>query len=104
MSSRKLRTAFVLATLLAPQTLFAQSQFKVKEVVQTGDVAPVPPQLGSVLEFAFSDRGNVALIADGGLILKSGSAVIPIAGPGDVAPGGGVFFSFTQPSIGPQGQ
>lgn len=104
MNSRRIGTAFVLATLFVAPTLLAQSQFKFKEVVQTGDAAPVPPQLGSVLEFAFSDQGRVALIADGGLILKSVSTIIPIAGPGDFAPGGGVFFSFTQPSLGPQGQ
>jgi len=104
MSSRRIATPLVLATLFVAPTLLAQSQFKFKEVVQTGDAAPVPPQLGSVLEFAFSDQGNVALVADGGLILKSGGTITPIAGPGDFAPGGGLFFSFTQPSIGPQGQ
>jgi hypothetical protein len=101
---RRIGSALVLATLLAAQSLLAQSQFKFKEVGQSRDAAPVPPQLGSVLEFAFSDQGNVALIADGGIILKSGNAVIPIAGPGDAAPGGGLFFSFTQPSLGRQGQ
>ena len=80
MNSRRIGTTFVLATLFAAPALLAQSQFKFKEVVRTGDAAPVPPQLGSVLEFAFSDQGNVALIADGGLILKSGTTVIPIAG------------------------
>jgi hypothetical protein len=104
MNPRRIGTALALATLFAAQTLLAQSQFKFKEVVRSGDAAPVPPQLGSVLEFAFSDQGNVALIADGGLILKSGSAITPIAGPGDSAPGGGAFFSFTQPSLGPNGQ
>lgn len=104
MNPTRIGTTLVLATLLGTQTLLAQSQFKFKEVVQSGDAAPVPSQLGSVLEFAFSDQGNVALVADGGVILKSGSAVIPIAGPGDAAPAGGVFFSFTQPSLNPQGQ
>jgi hypothetical protein len=104
MNPRRIGSALVFTALLAAQTLSAQSQFKFKEAVRSGDAAPVPPQLGSVLEFAFSDQGNVALIADGGVILKSGSAVIPIAGPGDSAPGGGAFFSFTQPSLGPQGQ
>ena len=63
MNSRRIATAFALATFFVAPTLLAQSQFKFKEVVQTGDAAPVPPQLGSVLEFAFSDQGNVALIA-----------------------------------------
>lgn len=104
MNTTRIATAFVLTSLLVAPALLAQSQFKFNEVVQTGDAAPVPPQLGSVLEFAFSDQGKVALIADGGLILKSGSTVIPVAGPGDSAPGGGLFLSFTEPSIGPQGQ
>lgn len=104
MNTKRIGIAFALATLLAAPALLAQSQFKFKEVVQSGDAAPVPPQLGSVLEFAFSDQGNIALIADGGLILKSGGTVTPIAGPGDFAPGGGLFLSFTQPSIGRQGQ
>jgi len=97
-------STLVLAFLFSAPTVLAQSQFKFKEVVQAGDAAPVPPQIGSILEFAFSDQGNIALIADGGLILKSGNTVIPIAGPGDPAPGGGVFLSFSGPSIGPQGQ
>jgi hypothetical protein len=93
-----------LAVMFAAQTIFAQSQFKFKEVAQAGDNAPVPPQLSSVLEFSFNNQAQVALIADGGIILKSGNDVIPIAGPGDTAPGGGIFFSFTAPSLGPQGQ
>jgi len=97
-------STLVLAFLFSAPTVLAQSQFKFKEVVQAGDAAPVPPQIGSILEFAFSDQGNIALIADGGLILKSRNTVIPIAGPGDPAPGGGVFLSFSGPSIGPQGQ
>jgi hypothetical protein len=104
MKPNRIGSTLVLAFLFSAPTVLAQSKFKFKEVVQAGDAAPVPPQLGSVLEFAFSDQGNIALIADGGVILKSGSAVVPIVGPGDSAPGGGMFFSFTQPSIGPQGQ
>lgn len=103
MNPRKSGIALALVTLLAAQSLAAQSRFKFKEVVQAGDAAPVPPQLGSVLEFAFSDQGNIALIADGGVILKSGSAIVPIAGPGDSAPGGGMFFSFTRPECGVRG-
>jgi hypothetical protein len=94
----------LLAVALAIQTSFAQSAFKFKEVLQAGDAAPVPPQLSNVLEFNFDDQARVALVADGGLILKAGSQIIPIAGPGDPAPGGGQFFSFTTPSLGPLGQ
>src|SRR5215467_10306499 len=78
--------------------------FKFKPVVRNGDAAPVPPQLGSILEFAFNDEGQVALIGDGGLMLKSGSQTVPIAAAGDSAPGGGLFFSVDAPSLGPQGQ
>lgn len=81
-----------------------QPAFKFKPVVRAGDAAPVPPQLSSVLEFAFNDQGQVALVGDGGLILKSGSQTIPIAAVGDSAPGGGFFFSVSSPSLGPQGQ
>jgi hypothetical protein len=104
MRLRKIVLLNFLAVMFSAQTIFAQSQFKFKEVAQAGDNAPVPPQLSSVLEFSFNNQAQVALIADGGIILKSGNDVIPIAGPGDTAPGGGVFFSFTAPSLGPQGQ
>jgi len=104
MRLRKIVLLNFLAVMLSAQTIFAQSQFKFKEVAQAGDNAPLPPQLSSVLEFSFNNQAQVALIADGGIILKSGNDVIPIAGPGDTAPGGGVFFSFTAPSLGPQGQ
>src|SRR5256885_10519688 len=104
MRLKKIAVLSVLVAMFATQTIFAQSNFKFKEVVQAGDNAPVPPQLSSVLELSFNDQAQVALIADGGVILKSGNDVIPIAGPGDTAPGGGVFFSFTTPSLGPQGQ
>jgi len=82
----------------------SKSSFKFKPVVRTGDAAPVPPQLSSVLEFTFNDQAQVALIADGGLILRSGSQIIPIAATGDSAPGGGLFFSVDVPSVSPQGQ
>lgn len=104
MRMRRIAVFVLLAAIFAAQTLLAQSQFKFKQVIEAGDNAPVPPQLGSVLEFSFNDQAQVALIADGGLILKSGNTVTPIAGPGDAAPGGGTFFSFTGPSLGPQGQ
>ena len=104
MRLRKIILLSFLAAMFAAQPIFAQSQFKFKEVVQAGDNAPVPPQLSSVLEFSVNNQAQVALIADGGVILKSGNDVTPIAGPGDTAPGGGVFFSFTAPSLGPQGQ
>src|SRR6476660_5323957 len=104
MRLRRISVLSLLVAMFAAQTIFSPSQFKFKEVAQAGDNAPVPPQLSSVLEFSFNNQAQVALIADGGIILKSGNDVVPIAGPGDTAPGGGVFFSFNQPSLGPQGQ
>ncbi len=51
-----------------------QNAFKFKPVVRAGNSAPAPPRLSSILEFAFGDQGQVAIIGDGGLILKSGSS------------------------------
>jgi len=104
MKVRKFAVLTLLAAIFAAQTAFAQSAYKFKKVFETGDAAPVPPQLGSVHEFDFDDQGRVAMIADGGVVLKSGDQIIPVAGPGDPAPGGGTFLSFTTPSLGPQGQ
>lgn len=81
-----------------------QSPITFRSIVRSGDAAPVPAQLSSVLESAFDDKGNVALSADGGIILKSGAQTIPIVGTGDTAPGGGFFFSVDVPSLSPQGQ
>jgi hypothetical protein len=93
-----------MAALFSVPSISAQSGFKFKPVVRAGDIAPVPPQIGSTLNFTFNDQSQVALIADGGIILKSGDQITPIVGPGDPAPGGGVFFVLDVPSLGPQGQ
>ena len=53
MKPNRIGSTLVLAFLISAPTVLAQSQFKFKEVVQAGDAAPVPPQLGSVLEFGF---------------------------------------------------
>lgn len=100
-------TIVILGLLLLGSNLSAQtvsSAFKFKPVVRAGDAAPVPPAIGSILNFSFNDQGQVALIADGGVVLKSGGLVTPIVGPGDPAPGGGVFFVLDVPTVGPQGQ
>src|ERR1044071_479137 len=93
-----------MAVLLSVPSISAQTAFKFKPVVRAGDIAPVPPQIGSTLNFTFNDQSQVALIADGGIILKSGGQVTAIVGPGDPAPGGGIFFVLDVPSLGPQGQ
>jgi hypothetical protein len=100
-------TGVILGLLLLGSNLSAQtvpSAFKFKSVVRAGDDAPVPPAIGSILNFSFNDQGQVAFIADGGVVLKSGGQVTPIVGAGDPAPGGGIFFVLDVPSVGPQGQ
>lgn len=107
--SMTLRTITLLTVCALGLSCLAQGDspqpvFKFKPVVRTGDVAPVPPQLSSILEFSFNDQGQIALLGDGGLILQSSSQTIPIAATGDTAPGGGLFFSVDVPSVSPQGQ
>ena len=100
-------TVVILCLLLLSSNLSAQtvpSTFKFKPVVRAGDAAPVPAAIGSILNFSFNDQGQVALIADGGVVLKSGSQITPIVGPGDPAPGGGIFFVLDVPSVGPHGE
>jgi hypothetical protein len=97
-------TVCALALSCLAQGTSPKSAFKFKPLVRTGDVAPVPPQLSSILEFSFNDQGQIALIGDGGLVLQSSSQTIPIAATGDTAPGGGLFFSVDVPSVSPQGQ
>src|SRR5689334_19978015 len=93
-----------MAGLLSVPSIAAQSAFKFKPVVRAGDAAPVPPEIGSILNVSFNDQSQVVVIADGGIVLKSGDQVTPIVGPGDPAPGGGIFFVLDVPSLGPQGQ
>lgn len=95
---------FALASSLVARCDAYQSPFTFRAIVHAGDAAPVPAQLSSVLESAFNDQGQVALSADRGIILKSGSQTIPIVATGDPAPGGGFFFSVDSPSLSPQGQ
>jgi len=95
---------FALASSFVARCDASQSPFTFRAIVHRGDAAPVPAQLSSVLESAFNDHGQVALSADGGIILKSGSQTIPIVATGDPAPGGSFFFSVDSPSLSPQGQ
>lgn len=97
-------TAVAFAILFSALSVAGQTTFKFKPVVRAGDPAPVPPRLGSILEVAFNDQGQLAAVADGGLLLKSGNQITRIAAPGDFASNGAIFASFTQPAFGPQGQ
>src|SRR5579872_2628998 len=102
MIHRRIRTLF--AGLLLAVSASAQTSFKLQPVVHTGDVAPVPQQLGNILGFAFNQKDQVVVLGDGGLFLKSGHDITPIVAPGDPAPGGGIFFGINPAIIDAQGQ
>jgi len=82
----------------------AQTKFKFKEILQTGDDAPVPSLLSFVEQFSLNDQGQIAFIGDGGLFLKSGSDVKLIVAFGDPSPSGGTFVQAESPSINNKGQ
>src|SRR5215472_6982488 len=90
----------VLFTAIAP----AQTRFKLKEILKTGDDAAVPSRLSFVEQFSLNDQGQVAFIGDGGLFLQSGNDVSLIVGLGDPSPGGGTFLQAVSPSINNNGQ
>jgi hypothetical protein len=77
----------------------AQTGFRFKKVLTTGDSAPVPPQLSFVSPFSINDQGTAAFAADGGVFLKTQTGLIVIAGFGDPAPGGGTFIDADSPSL-----
>ena len=104
MRLRKIVLLNFLAVMFAAQTIFAQSQFKLREVVHTGDNAPVPQQLSFVSSFSLNSQGQAAFIGDGGLFLRSGGSNTIAAAFGDAAPGGGGFISVSSPSINSAGQ
>jgi hypothetical protein len=70
----------------------------------TGETAPVPSTLSSISLFSFNDQGQVAFIADGGLLLKSAAGTSVIAAFGTHAPGGGIFLSADMPAINNNGE
>jgi hypothetical protein len=97
-------TTLLLAILLITNNGLAQSKFKLRKVVGTGDNAPVPQQLSNINSFSFNSQGQEAFIGDGGLFLNSAGTNTIIAGFGDAAPGGGSFISVSSPSINSSGQ
>src|SRR5947209_10874714 len=101
---RLVGAAFLLAILLSANIGLAQSKFKLRKVVGTGDNAPVPQQLSDINSFSFNSHGQQAFIGDGGLFLNSAGTNTIIAGFGDAAPGGGSFISVSSPSINSSGQ
>ena len=104
MRLRRIALLSCLAVMFAAQTVFAQSQFKLREVVRTGGNAPVPQQLSFVSKFSLNSQGQAAFIGDGGLFLRSGGSNTIAAAFGDAAPGGGSFVSISSPSINSAGQ
>lgn len=97
-------TFLILTTMFAAGSALAQPQFKLREVVRTGDNAPVPQQLSFVSSFSLNSQGQAAFIGDGGLFLRSGGSNTIAAAFGDAAPGGGSFISVSSPSINSAGQ
>ena len=95
--------ALVLTTLFLSSNMAAQTTFNFRQLVQTGDLSPAPPQLSSVSEFSFNDHGEIAVAADGGLLFTSGGSTSIVAGFGDAAPGGGTFIFADSPSLNSQG-
>jgi hypothetical protein len=81
----------------------AQTTFNFRQIIQTGGLAPSSSRLSSVSEFSFNDRGQIAVAADGGLLLVSGGITSIVAGFGDPAPGGGTFIFADSPSLNSQG-
>ena len=99
------RTALVL--LLASSALPAQVTFNITSVAQSGDAAPVPPELVRASSPSLNNGGAVAFAGDGGVFLESDSGLIVAAGYGDPAPGGGTFRAagrFYPPSMNASGQ
>ena len=96
--------AVTLAIVFSISNVSAQTAFKFKPVVRTGDNAPVPQQLSFVSSFSLNSQGQAAFIGDGGLFLRSGGNNTIVAAFGDIAPGGGSFISVSSPSISSAGQ
>ncbi len=94
----------LLAICFAATSTSAQTNFKLKQILDTGDDAPVPNQLSFVDEMSFNNQGQVVFIGDGGLFLKRGHTLTLLAAPGDAAPVGGTFLQISAPSINAAGQ
>jgi hypothetical protein len=94
----------LLAICLVAPGASAQANFTLKQILKTGDDAPVPNLLSFVRQMSFNNQGQVAFIGDGGLFLKTGGTLTLLAAPGDAAPGGGTFLQISTPSINSAGQ
>src|SRR5690349_2826860 len=93
------KSLMIAGALLFASVAFAQPNFKLKQVLVTGQAAPVPPQLSSVASLSLNDSGSVAFAADGGIFIKSGNNLAIVAGFGDRALSGGTFLQGTNPFL-----
>jgi hypothetical protein len=84
-----------LGILLTSIGATAQARFKIKQLMGTGDHAPVPSELSFISPFMLNNNGQVAFLADGGLFFGSAGVTTLVAGFGDPAPGGGRFIRVT---------
>lgn len=98
------RAAGIVLLAASASTAFAQSQFRLKEVIRSGQTAPVPAQISSPLEESFNDAGQVAVLADGGILLISNGQTRVAVAPSDPDPNGGIFEILDAPVINAQGQ
>ena len=87
----------LLAVCVVTASASAQTSFNLKQILKTGDDAPVPNQLSFVEQMSFNNQGQAAFIGDGGLFLKTGDTLTLLAAPGDRAPGGGTFVQISTP-------
>ena len=89
----------IAGAVLFASVAFAQPNFKLKQVLVTGQAAPVPSQLSMFGPISLNDSGAVAFAADGGIFLKSGTNLSIVAGFGDRFPGGGTFLEGSNPFL-----
>jgi hypothetical protein len=69
----------------------AQSAFTYKKLVDTGETAPAPHEMGEILESSFDDHGLIVYGADNGLFYNSEGKVNLFGFFDQPAPGGGKF-------------
>ncbi|MGA1987803.1 MAG: choice-of-anchor tandem repeat NxxGxxAF-containing protein [Candidatus Sulfotelmatobacter sp.] len=69
----------------------AQSAFTYKKLVDTGETAPAPHEMGEILESSFDDHGLIVYGADNGLFYDSEGKVNLFGFFDQPAPGGGKF-------------
>ena len=94
----------IAAGLIVAADIRAQEAFTVQAVARDGDPAPVAPVLVRASTPALNNRGQIAFLGDGGLLLASEGALHVVAAPGDPAPDGGRFTLISSPSLNDAGE